>query len=156
MERRQAGELTEQALDRINDPTGEGSRTFLKVHDAAALAAADASDKLRESGVIPSPLSGIPISLKDLFDEQGQQTRAGSKSLEDVSPAAKDSTATSRLRASGAVLVGRTNLTEFAYSGLGLNTHWEPPAIHGTAKRSEFREALLPVPGSQSRMECAV
>ncbi len=120
-------ELTEQALDRINDPTGEGSRTFLKVHDAAALAAADASDKLRESGVIPSPLSGIPISLKDLFDEQGQQTRAGSKSLEDVPPAAKDSIVTARLRASGAVLVGRTNLTEFAYSGLGLNTHYGTP-----------------------------
>ena len=120
-------ELTEQALARINDPDGEGSRTFLQVHAEAALAAADASDTLRASGVVPSPLAGIPVSLKDLFDEQGQQTKAGSKSLEDAAPAAKDSVVAARLRAAGAVLVGRTNLTEFAYSGLGLNCHYDTP-----------------------------
>jgi len=120
-------ELTEQALSRINDPDGEGSRTFLQVHDQSALVAADASDRLRAQGVVPSPLAGLPISLKDLFDEQGQQTRAGSKSLEDTPPATKDSIVTARLRAAGAVLVGRTNLTEFAYSGLGLNGHYDTP-----------------------------
>lgn len=120
-------ELTELALARINDPEGEGSRTFLQVHDEAALAAADASDASRANGIVPSPLAGIPVSLKDLFDEQGQQTKAGSKSLEDVAPAAKDSIVTARLRAAGAVLVGRTNLTEFAYSGLGLNCHYDTP-----------------------------
>ena len=111
-------ELTEQALARIKDPDGEGSRAFLAVHEEAALVAADASDRLRAQGVVPSPLSGIPVSLKDLFDEQGQQTLAGSKSLEGSAPATKDSIVTARLRAAGAVLVGRTNLTEFAYSGL--------------------------------------
>ena len=120
-------ELTEQVLARINDPDGEGSRTFLEVHDATALAAADASDALRANGVVPSPLAGVPVSLKDLFDEQGRQTKAGSRSLEDVAPAARDSIVTARLRAAGAVLVGRTNLTEFAYSGLGLNRHYDTP-----------------------------
>ena len=120
-------ELTEQALARINDPDGEGSRAFLQVHDDAALAAADASDSLRANGVVPSPLAGVPVSLKDLFDEQGQQTKAGSKSLEDAPPASKDAVVTARLRAAGAILVGRTNLTEFAYSGLGLNGHYDTP-----------------------------
>jgi aspartyl-tRNA(Asn)/glutamyl-tRNA(Gln) amidotransferase subunit A len=77
--------------------------------------------------VVPSPLSGLPVSLKDLFDEQGQQTLAGSKSLEGSPAATKDSIVTARLRAAGAVLVGRTNLTEFAYSGLGLNCHYDTP-----------------------------
>lgn len=120
-------ELTEQALDRIKDPAGEGARAFLAVHETAALAAADASDRLRAEGIVPSPLAGIPVSLKDLFDEQGQQTRAGSKALNDTPPATKDSLVTSRLRGAGAILVGRTNLTEFAYSGLGLNCHFDTP-----------------------------
>ena len=120
-------ELTEQALARIKDPDGEGSRAFLAVHEESALVAADASDRLRAQGVVPSPLAGLPVSLKDLFDEQGQQTLAGSKSLEGSAPATKDSIVTARLRAAGAVLVGRTNLTEFAYSGLGLNGHYDTP-----------------------------
>ncbi len=120
-------ELTEQALGRIKDPAGEGARTFLAVHEDAALAAADASDRLRAEGIVPSPLAGIPVSLKDLFDEQGQRTRAGSRAHDDAPPATRDSVVTARLRAAGAILVGRTNLTEFAYSGLGLNCHFDTP-----------------------------
>ena len=120
-------ELIKQALARIKDPDGEGARAFLAVHEEAALVAADASDRLRAQGVVPSPLAGIPVSLKDLFDEQGQQTRAGSKSLDGTPPATRDSIVTARLRAAGAVMVGRTNLTEFAYSGLGLNSHFDTP-----------------------------
>lgn len=120
-------ELAEQALSRIKDPAGEGSRAFLAVHEESALAAADASDSLRANGIVPSPLAGIPVSLKDLFDEQGQQTRAGSRAHDDAPPAEQDSLVAARLRAAGAVLVGRTNLTEFAYSGLGLNSHFDTP-----------------------------
>ena len=120
-------ELTENALARIADPGGEGSRTFLAVHKESALSAADASDAMRAHGVVPSPLAGLPVSLKDLFNEQGQRTRAGSRALDDAPPAAGDSIVTKRLRAAGAVLVGRTNLTEFAYSGLGLNRHFDTP-----------------------------
>ena len=120
-------ELTEEVLSKIKDPNSEGGRIFLKVHEDAALTAADASDNLRAAGIVPSPLSGIPVSLKDLFDEQGLQTLAGSKSMEGSPPAAKDATVTARLRAAGAILIGRTNMTEFAYSGLGLNGHYDTP-----------------------------
>jgi len=135
--------LTERALARIHDPDGEGARAFLAVHHEAALAAADASDSLRANGVVPSPLAGIPVSLKDLFDEQGQRTTAGSKSLEDAPPAERDATVTARLRAAGAILVGRTNLTEFAYSGLGLNIHYDTP-------RNPWDRATGRIPGGSS------
>src|SRR5688572_22317141 len=71
--------LTEQALARIADPAGEGSRAFLKVYAESALADADASDRLRKAGVRRSPVDGLPVSVKDLFDVAGDVTRAGSK-----------------------------------------------------------------------------
>ncbi len=136
-------ELTEQALARIDDPDGEGGRAFLAVHRDAALAAADASDRLRAHGIVPSPLAGLPVSLKDLFDEQGQQTRAASRARDNAPPAARDATVTARLRAAGAVLIGRTNLTEFAYSGLGLNCHFDTP-------RNPWDRATGRIPGGSS------
>lgn len=123
-------ELTERALARIDDPDGEGARAFLAVHREAALSAADASDRLRSHGVVPSPLAGLPVSIKDLLDEQGQRTRAASRSRDDAPPAVRDAVAVARLRAAGAILVGRTHLTEFAYSGLGLNRHFPAPMNH--------------------------
>ena len=60
--------LTEDALARIEDPDGEGPRAFIRVFGDAALAAADASDRLRAAGVVPSPLAGVPVSIKDLCD----------------------------------------------------------------------------------------
>lgn len=119
--------LTEQALARIADPAGEGARTFLHVDRAAALKAAQASDLLRAAGVVPSPLAGLPVSVKDLFDAAGQVTTAGSVALTDAPPATKDAAVVARLRAAGAVIVGRTNMTEFAFSGLGLNPHYGTP-----------------------------
>ncbi len=121
-------ELTEAALARIADPAGEGAATFMVVHADAARAAAQASDRLRSFGVVPSPLAGIPVSIKDLFDEQGQVTRAGSTALADAAPAAADAPIVARLRAAGAVVVGRTNMVEFAFSGVGLNPHYGTPA----------------------------
>lgn len=100
----------------------------MTVHAEAARAAADASDRLRGHGVVPSPLGGIPVSIKDLFDEQGQVTRAGSVALADAPPAATDAPIVARLRAAGAVIVGRTNMVEFAFSGVGLNPHYGTPA----------------------------
>ncbi|MBK8909535.1 MAG: amidase [Rhodospirillales bacterium] len=115
--------LTEAALARIEDPDGEGRRAFTRVDREAALAQARASDLLRSHGVVPSPLAGVPVSIKDLFDIKGQVTTAGSVVLEDAPPAERDAPVVARLRAAGAVVVGRTNMTEFAYSGLGLNPH---------------------------------
>jgi len=117
----------EAALARIDDPAGEGSRAFLRVDRAAALAAAEASDRLRAHGIVPSPLAGLPVSIKDLFDIAGQVTTAGSKILRGEAPAAADAPTVARLRAAGAILVGRTNMTEFAYSGVGINPHYGTP-----------------------------
>jgi aspartyl-tRNA(Asn)/glutamyl-tRNA(Gln) amidotransferase subunit A len=135
--------LVEEALARIEDPHGEGGRVFLAVHAEAARAAAEASDNLRAVGIVPSPIAGLPISLKDLFDEAGHVTRAGSRTREDAPPAARDSVVAARLRAAGAVIIGRTNLTEFAYSGIGINPHFGTP-------RNPWDRAIGRIPGGSS------
>lgn len=120
-------ELIEAALDRINDPDGEGARTMLRVYDDTARAAADISDKMRDLGQCPSPIAGLPISVKDLFDVAGDPTTAGSVLLKNAPPAVEDAPIVARLRRAGAIIIGRTNMTEFAYSGLGLNPHYGTP-----------------------------
>src|SRR5688500_5163235 len=119
--------LVEESLDRIGDPAGEGSGAFIKVWADEARSAADAQDLLRRAGGTPLPLAGIPISVKDLFDVAGEVTLAGSKARRDAAPATRDAVIVERLRAAGAVLVGRTNMTEFAFSALGLNPHYGTP-----------------------------
>ena len=73
------------------------------------------------------PLAGIPVSIKDLFDVAGQTTAAGSTVLANAPPAAEDCPAVARLRAAGAVIAGRTNMVEFAFSGVGINPHYGTP-----------------------------
>jgi len=119
--------LTETALDRIADSSGEGSRAFIQVFADTARAAADASDILRTAGVVRSPLDGIPVSVKDLCDIEGLTTHAGSIALNDAPPADHDAPVVARLRAAGAIIVGSTNMVEFALGGLGLNTHYGTP-----------------------------
>jgi aspartyl-tRNA(Asn)/glutamyl-tRNA(Gln) amidotransferase subunit A len=119
--------LVEEALARIADPAGEGARAFLKVYAEAARAEAEHSDRLRREGVVRSPVEGLPISLKDLFDVAGDVTRAGSKLLAGAPPARQDAPAVARLRAAGAVIVGRTNMVEFAFGTTGLNPHYGTP-----------------------------
>lgn len=75
-----------------------------------------------------SPLAGLAVSIKDLFDIQGQVTKAGSVVLENQAPASSDCLAVARLRAAGAGLIGRTNMVEFAFSGVGVNPHYGTPA----------------------------
>lgn len=120
--------LTECALDRMADPSGEGPRAFTQVFAERALRLAQASDSLRAAGLQRSPLEGMPISVKDLFAVAGTPTTAGSTVLRDAPAAAQDAGAVQRLLAAGAVLVGKTNMTEFAYSGLGINPHYGTPA----------------------------
>src|SRR5262245_53049844 len=120
--------LVEACLARIDDAAGEGKRAFLKVHAEAALAAADYYDRLRARGASPSPFAGIPISIKDLFDIAGDVTTAGSTALRDAAAAARDAPSVARLRAMGFIPIGRTNMTEFAFSGLGINQHYGTPS----------------------------
>ncbi len=120
-------QLTRDCLARIADPAGEGARAFIQVYAESALAAARAMDAARATGHAPSPLAGIPISIKDLFDIEGETTRAGSIILSDAAPAAATAPAIARLIAAGAVLVGRTNMTEFAYGAHGINAHYGTP-----------------------------
>ena len=119
--------LVERALARIEDAAGEGKRAFVKVWRDQALAAADASDRLRKAGIVPSPLAGLPISVKNLCDVVGETTLAGSIALRDAPKAAADAPVVARLRAAGAVLVGSTNMSEFAFYGVGTNPHYGTP-----------------------------
>lgn len=120
-------ELVEQALAKIADPAGEGARAFLKVNAASARADADHADRLRKAGVRRSPVDGLPVSVKDLFDVAGEVTRAGSKVLADAPAAQADAPAVARLRAAGAILLGRTNMVEFAFGTTGINPHYGTP-----------------------------
>lgn len=135
--------LTATALQRIADPAGEGARTFTRVLAERAQRLAHASDSLRAAGLVRSPLEGLPVSVKDLFDVAGEATTAGSTVLRDAPPAAQDAGAVQRLLAAGAVLVGKTNMTEFAYSGLGLNPHYGTPA-------NPWRRGERRIPGGSS------
>src|SRR3979411_2242712 len=119
--------LVDQCLERIKDAAGEGSRTLLKVYGGDARRAADADDALRRHGAAPSLFAGIPVSVKDLFDVAGDVTTAGSIALRHAPPATRDATAIARLRAAGFIPIGRTNMTEFAFSGLGINPHYDTP-----------------------------
>src|SRR5437660_959165 len=122
-----ARKLVEECLARIADPAGEGARTFIHVDKDAAIAAADAMDRLRQARAAPSPYAGIPVSIKDLYDIKGQVKRAGSRALEDSAPAETDAPVVARLRRAGFIVIGRSNMTEFAYSGIGINPHYGTP-----------------------------
>ena len=122
-----AEKLANVCLGNIADAAGEGSRAFIKVYADSALTAARASDVARAAGHVASGIAGVPISIKDLFDVQGDVTCAGSSILADALPATADATAIARLRAAGAIIIGRTNMTEFAYGGHGMNTHYGTP-----------------------------
>lgn len=121
--------LVEESLARIEDPAGEGQRAFLKVDASEARNAADLQDALRKQGRAPSRFAGIPFSVKDLFDVAGEVTTAGSTVLSNKPAATSDAPAIAALKSSDFVVLGRTNMTEFAYSGLGLNPHYGTPKI---------------------------
>jgi aspartyl-tRNA(Asn)/glutamyl-tRNA(Gln) amidotransferase subunit A len=145
--RLEAGEpsraLIDQCLDRIKDASGEGARTFLKVYGEAARNAADAYDALRRTGATPSRFAGIPVSIKDLFDVAGDVTTAGSMALRQAPAATRDAAAVARLRGVGFIPIGRTNMTEFAFSGLGLNPHYDTP-------RNPYDRKTGRIPGGSS------
>jgi len=141
--RTSARKLVDECLARIADTAGEGARAFILVDAEAAIEAAEAMDRLREVKAAPSPFAGIPVSIKDLFDINGQVTRAGSRALDGSAPAEADASAVARLRRAGFIVIGRTNMTEFAYSGIGINPHFGTP-------KGAWQRSVGHVPGGSS------
>lgn len=128
--------LTEAALARAQSHRAAGGAAYIDIDARAALDMARAADAARAAGNVPSLLAGLPVSIKDLFDVAGQVTAAGSRALAHQSAATSDATAVARLRAAGAVLLGRTNMSEFAFSGLGLNPHYGTPRTPADGTRA--------------------
>src|SRR5260370_36061819 len=135
--------LVEDCLVRIVDAAGEGRRAFLKVHADQARAAADYIDGLRRPWATPSRFAGIPVPVKALFDMAGDVTTAGSVALRDAPAATRDAIVVARIRAAGFIPIGRTNMTEFAFSGVGLNPHYDTP-------RNPYDRATGRMPGGSS------
>ncbi len=135
--------LVEDALDRIHDPAGEGANAFLSVAADRARATADGIDAIRSAGGAVPPFAGIPFAVKDLCDVAGEVTTAGSTVLADQAPATANAPALERVIRAGFIVMGRTNMTEFAFSGLGLNSHFPAPA-------SGWDRATRRIPGGSS------
>lgn len=128
MTKASARDRLDVAFAKIDDENGEGARACLTLYRDEAQAAADAADARARSGISLGPLDGVIVSIKDLFDVAGEVTRAGSSLLaEEGKPATQDAPVVRRLRAAGAVILAKTNMSEFAFSGLGLNPHYGTP-----------------------------
>src|SRR5262249_28726186 len=117
--RRPARDRFEGALSRIAGSKGEGARACLTVYTQVARDAADAADARARAGISLGPLDGAIVSIKDLFDVAGEPTRAGSKILADAAPALVDAPVVHRLRTAGCVIIAKTNMAEFAFTGIG-------------------------------------
>ncbi|MDQ0143825.1 amidase [Cupriavidus necator] len=118
-------QIVEQAAARAATPAAEA--VFLHSTFEAAAQVARAADAASRAGKALHPLAGLPVSVKDLYDVAGEVTRAASLVRADAAPAAVDAPVVARLRTAGAALVGRTNMTEFAFSGVGINPHYGTP-----------------------------
>lgn len=124
-----ARQVIDESIDRATDQQGEGQRAFTAIYKQSAGMAADAQDGLRGAGYRPSLLAGMPISVKDNIAIQGEITAAGSKRLAGTTaPARMDANVVQKLKAAGAIVVGRTNMSELAFSGVGINPHFGTPA----------------------------
>jgi aspartyl-tRNA(Asn)/glutamyl-tRNA(Gln) amidotransferase subunit A len=135
--------LVEQALARIDKAEDPRERIFLSLYREAALVEAELVDRARAAGLTLPAHAGIPIATKDLFDIAGEVTRAGSRVLDDQPPAKVDAPAMTRLRRAGFIIIGKATMTEFAYSGLGVNAHFGTP-------RNPRDTAVARIPGGSS------
>jgi aspartyl-tRNA(Asn)/glutamyl-tRNA(Gln) amidotransferase subunit A len=135
--------LVEQSLARIADPAGEGSRAFLTVYGDQALAQADLMDAARKKNLPLPPFAGIPLAIKDLYDVKGETTRCASHVRDGEAAAAEDAETVAHMRRAGFIVVGKNNMSEFAYSGLGVNAHFPAP-------KSPFERQPGRVPGGST------
>ncbi|UCI30093.1 amidase [Mesorhizobium sp. B4-1-4] len=110
-------------------------RVFTRIYTEPARAAADASDARSRAGVTLGPLDGTIVSIKDLFDVAGEPTTVGSLMRKTAAPPLRDAAIVSRLRQAGAVIIGKTNMTEFAFTAIGDNMHYGTPGNAVDASR---------------------
>ncbi len=138
-----ARSLVEFALEKATAAGTDAAKAFLSLAPERALTEADSVDRARAAGAGVAPFAGVPFAAKDLFDVAGEITTAGSKVLAGAPAATSDAVAVARMRSAGFILIGRTHMTEFAYSGLGLNSHHPTP-------RSPWNRAVGHIPGGSS------
>lgn len=120
--------FTELALRAAQDPSKEGDLVFTTRYATQAAQQSTAASARWQTQQAFSAIDGLPVSIKDLFDVQGEPTTAGSHLLLNAEPAAANARVVDRLHHAGAAIVGKTNMTEFAFSGLGINPHYGTPA----------------------------
>jgi aspartyl-tRNA(Asn)/glutamyl-tRNA(Gln) amidotransferase subunit A len=101
--------------------------SYVSLDPRVGTSAARAVDDSHAAGAPLLPLAGLAVSIKDLFDVHGEVTSAGSTVLATSPAATHDCPAVARLRRAGAALLGRTNMSEFAFSGVGINPHYGTP-----------------------------
>ena len=128
--RASAAGLVEQSIEAAHGPAC--ARAFLVISADTARRAAATADGAAAAGRDPGRLAGLAVSIKDLFDVVGEPTLAGSTALAGAAPAVGDAPAVVRLRRAGAAFIGRTNMSEFAFSGIGINPHHGTPVNAGT------------------------
>ncbi|HMC16207.1 MAG TPA: amidase family protein, partial [Albitalea sp.] len=141
---RSAEQFLEQSLAAADSPANR--HTFIRRFDAMARAVARSVDALHAAGAPLPALAGLAVSVKDLFDVEGQVTTAGSLVMQGDAPAGADCPAVARLRQAGAALTAHTNMTEFAFSGVGINPHHGTPANAATARL----DAVPRIPGGST------
>jgi aspartyl-tRNA(Asn)/glutamyl-tRNA(Gln) amidotransferase subunit A len=117
--------LVAGVLEKATQSTAKS--VFTKMYPEAALAAARAADAAQKAGVAQPALAGLPVSIKDLYGVAGETTMAGSVVCKGEPVQAQDAPVVARLRAAGSAIVGKTNMTEFAFSGIGINPHYGTP-----------------------------
>jgi aspartyl-tRNA(Asn)/glutamyl-tRNA(Gln) amidotransferase subunit A len=118
-----ARERLEQILTRLTARKAD-ERVFVKLYSEKARSEADAADKRMAQAARLGPLDGRIISIKDLFDVAGEPTLAGSIIRQTAAPATIDAVVVERLRAAGAIIIGKTIMTEFAFTAVGVNPHY--------------------------------
>ncbi len=123
--KRDAVDLTEEVLDNIR--SCDDQAIFIDVLADRARSEAKAARRRLKSGNLLSLLDGVPIGWKDLFDMEGRTTTAASVVLKSDPPAKADAALVAAGKRAGMVSIGTLNMTEFAYSGIGLNPHYGTP-----------------------------
>ncbi len=135
--------FTETALNAARNHRKECERVFINCYEAQAPQQAHKAGVRWKAQHPLSTIDGLPVSIKDLFDVEGEATTAGSRLLSDAPVATANASVVERLNLAGAAIVGKTTMTEFAFSGLGINPHYGTPA-------NPWQRAEKRIPGGTS------